>query len=152
MSNIRRNEWFPGFLDMFFTDETMPAYKRVSPSMNILESEDEYIVEIAALGLTKSDFTIQVNEDNILTVSMEKTQEKSSKKEPEEGVAVPQPKSVRYLRREFSTQSFEQKLVLPEDVLVEEISAKMENGVLSINVPKRKPEQKVTKHHRIEVQ
>ena len=156
MNSMRKNDWFPGLLDMFFTDDVAPLHRRVSPALNILESEDEYTVELAAPGLTKSDFEIHVDDSNILTISMEKqtmreespeTEEKSESKD----VAVPQHKPARYLRREFSSQSFEQKLVLPEDVVVDEISALVENGVLTVKVPKMKPEQKVAQHRKIDI-
>ena len=57
----------------------------------------------------------------------------------------------RYLRREFSYSKFEQALILPEDVVKEKISANASNGVLTIDLPKRTPEEKAKVNRIIEI-
>ena len=90
-------------------------------------------VELAAPGMTKKDFSININEDHNLVITMEKQQEDKDEKTC----------GCRYLRREFSYSKFQQTLILPDDVVSEKITAGMEHGVLTINLPKVTPEEKV---------
>jgi len=97
-------------------------FKAQTPALNILELEKEFKLELAAPGLEKSDFKLHV-ENNLLTVSVEKKEEKTEQKE-------------NYRRREFSFHSFKRSFELPQNVDADAISAKYENGVLSVHVPK----------------
>ena len=92
-------------------------------------NDKDYRVEVAAPGMTKNDFNIKIDENNNLVVSMEKKEEKNEDK-----------KDGRYLRREFSYSKFQQTMVLPDNVEKDKIEAKVENGVLSISIPKRTEE------------
>jgi HSP20 family protein len=74
--------------------------------------------------MKKEDFNVHINNEGNLIIKMES---KNEKKED---------KNTRYLRREFSYSKFEQTLILPDDVKKEEISAKVEHGVLTIELPK----------------
>ena len=74
-----------------------------APAINVIESEKDYRVEVAAPGMTKDDFNIRIDENDNLVVSMEKKEEKNEDK-----------KEGRYLRREFSYSKFQQTMVLPE--------------------------------------
>lgn len=94
-----------------------------TPAINILENEQEFKMELAAPGLTKSDFKIQV-ENNFLTISVEKKDEQNIEKE-------------NYRRREFSYQSFKRSFELPQNANSESISAKYEDGILNVIIPKR---------------
>lgn len=85
--------------------------------------------------MTKEDFKIHINEDNDLVISMEKKTE--STEGDKEGK-----KESRYLRREFSYSKFQQTLILPDDVDKDKIDAKVNDGVLTIELPKRTPEDK----------
>ena len=96
-----------------------------APAINVIESEKDYRVEVAAPGMTKDDFNIRIDENDNLVVSMEKKEEKNEDK-----------KEGRYLRREFSYSKFQQTMVLPENAEKEKIEAKVENGVLNIIIPK----------------
>ena len=81
--------------------------------------------------MTKEDFNVRIDEDNNLVISMEKKTE--NKEEKKEG---------RYLRREFSYSKFQQTLILPDDVDKDKIDAKVNDGVLTIELPKCTPEDK----------
>lgn len=102
-----------------------------TPALNILELDNEFKLELAAPGLEKSDFKIQI-ENNFLTISAEKKEEKNEEKE-------------NYRRREFSYQSFKRSFELPKDVNAEGIAAKYENGILNVSIPKTVVAQKSNK-------
>ena len=99
-----------------------------------------YKVEMAAPGMTKDDFKVNVDENNNLTICMEKKEEKKEEK-----------KDKKYLRREFSYSKFQQTILLPENVEKDKISAKVEHGILSIEIPKMKEEEKQKTFKAIEV-
>ena len=124
---IRRNSdsWLPDIFNDFFDNSWMERPIYTAPAINVLENEKEYEVELAAPGLTKEDFRVHVDNESTLHIEMEK------KTENKEGK-----KNGRYLRREFSYEKFQQTLLLPDDVDAEKIEAKVENGVLSVHLPK----------------
>lgn len=94
------------------------------PAVNIKETPDNYEVEVAAPGMTKKDFRVQL-EGNTLTISSEKTTQKE------------QSEDVRYTSREFSYQSFSRTFTLQKDVMdTERIQARYEDGVLHLLIPK----------------
>lgn len=74
-----------------------------APAINVIESDKDYKVEVAAPGMTKDDFTIHLSEDNELVITMEKKNENNQENK-------------KYLRREFSYSKFQQSLILPDDV------------------------------------
>ena len=115
----------PDIFNDFFDNSWMERPTYTAPAINVIESEHEYDVELAAPGLTKDDFNVHVDADNNLQIRMEK------KTETKEGK-----KHGRYLRREFSYEKFQQTLLLPDDVDAEKIEAKVENGVLTVQLPK----------------
>ena len=124
---IRRNSdnWLPDIFNDFFDNSWMERPTYTAPAINVMETEKEYEVELAAPGLTKEDFKVHVDEQNNLHIEMEK------KAENKEGK-----KHGRYLRREFSYEKFQQTLLLPDDVDAEKIEAKVEHGVLNVLLPK----------------
>jgi HSP20 family protein len=127
MLPVRRttDSWLPDIFNDFFDNSWMERPTYTAPAINVIESEHEYDVELAAPGLTKDDFNVHVDADNNLQIRMEK------KTETKEGK-----KHGRYLRREFSYEKFQQTLLLPDDVDAEKIEAKVENGVLTVQLPK----------------
>lgn len=129
MIPVVRATRFPGF----WGSEWIEKSSVTSPAINIVENDKEYKVEVAAPGLTKEDFHIEMHEDD-LTISMEKKAEK--KEENAEN---------KYLRRDFSYVSFSRRMILPDDANKEGITARMENGVLSVFIPKKKEEPVVPK-------
>ena len=145
MMPVRRTQgWLPGILDDFFGNEWVDKTSSPAPAVNVIETDKEYKVEIAAPGLTRDDFKIDINEDNELTVSMEKKVEKNEESEKEG-------KKHTYLRREFSYSSFRQRMILPDNVNVDNIDAKMENGVLTIDIPKKTEEEKRKNMRQIDI-
>lgn len=137
MMPVRRSNqtWLPSMFNDFFDNNWMVKANATAPAINVIESEKEYKVEVAAPGMTKDDFNIHINEDNDLVISMEKKTESTA------GDKEGKPES-RYLRREFSYSKFQQTLILPDDVDKDKIDAKVNDGVLTIDLPKRVPEEK----------
>ncbi len=127
MLPVMRNaeDWMPTMFDDIFDDKWMRHMNATAPAINVKENENAYDVEVAAPGMTKDDFQISVDKDNNLTIKMEK---KNEHKEED--------KKAHYLRREFNYSKFCQTLQLPEDCEQDKISAKVENGVVRINIPK----------------
>lgn len=122
---FHRNSWLPEVFNDFFNTDYMPRTNATAPAINVIENEKEYRVELAAPGMKKEDFDININQDGNLTIKME------CKREMKE-----EDRKARYLRREFAYSKYSQTLILPDDVDKEKISAKMEDGVLTINLPK----------------
>jgi HSP20 family protein len=131
---VKRSESFPAFSSMFgdffdkaFSDWTSSNFSLTNttlPATNIKETKDDFIVTMAVPGMNKKDFKIDLN-DNILTISSEKKEEKEDKDE-------------NYSRKEYSYQSFSRSFTLPKNVVNDEkISAKYENGELHITIPKK---------------
>lgn len=124
----KSQNWLPSVFNDFFDNEWMEKANSTAPAINVIESEKDYKIELAAPGMTKDDFNVRIDEDNCLVISMEKKNENKDEK-----------KDGRYLRREFSYSKFQQTLVLPDDVEKEHISAKVEHGVLTVDIPKKAP-------------
>ena len=132
MMPVRRTQsWLPSIFNDFFDNDWMVKANATAPAINVLETEKEYKVELAAPGMTKDDFNVRIDEDNNLVISMEKKTE--NKEEKKDG---------RYLRREFSYSKYQQTMLLPDDVDKEKISAQVENGVLNIDLPKFSEQEK----------
>ena len=98
-----------------------------APDINVLETPDEFRVELAAPGMKREDFNIEINEEHDLVISMEHHHEEEQPRDEEQS---------RYLRREFSYSKFEQTLILPDNVDEEKIQARMADGVLTLSIPK----------------
>ncbi len=127
MVPARHNQnWMPDIFNDFFDNTWMERPKATAPAINVLETPEAYQLELAAPGMTKADFDIHLDEDGDLVINMEK---KSSENEKQKG---------HYVRREFSYTKFQQTMLLPEDTDREAIAAKVENGVLTVNLPKIK--------------
>ena len=123
---------FPAFFDDFFNrdlfDWRQSNFSNTGtsmPAVNIRETNESFDVEMAAPGMTKNDFKIEL-EGNNLTISSEKKNEQEQKE------------GENYTRREFSYQSFCRTFNLPKDVVdAENIKAKYEEGVLKLQIPKK---------------
>jgi len=127
---VRKNQgWLPDVFNDFFDTDWMERANATAPAINVIESDKDYKVELAAPGMKKEDFTVRINEENELVVSMEHKEDKEE--DPKENK-----KTRRYLRREFSYSKFQQNLILPDDVDKNKIEAKVENGILTVTLPK----------------
>lgn len=138
---LKNRAFFPGIVDEFFGRDFLPNLFEFQtginmPSVNIIEGKEDFRIEVAAPGLEKGDFKINL-ENNVLTISSEK-EEKSEEKEE------------RYMRREFSYTSFRRSFSLPQTVEAEKTTANHNNGVLTITIPKRE-EAKVKPAKQIEI-
>jgi len=122
---MRNSAWLPTVFNDLFDTEFMPKANCTAPAINVKENDKAYTVELAAPGMKKEDFNVHINDDGNLIIKMEQKQEQKE-----------EDKSVRYLRREFSYSKFEQTLILPDDVEKSKISAKVEHGVLTVELPK----------------
>ena len=122
---MRTNNWIPTVFNDFFDTDFMPRANCTAPAINVKETDKAYVVELAAPGMKKEDFNVHINDEGNLIIKMES---KNDKKEED--------KNTRYLRREFSYSKFEQTLILPDDVKKEDISAHVDNGVLTVELPK----------------
>lgn len=96
------------------------------PSVNIKESDETFIIELAAPGMKKDDFEIELNK-NVLSISSEKEDEQ-----------VQEDDKARYTSREFSFHSFKRSFTLPKTVSADDIEARYVDGVLKITIPKLK--------------
>lgn len=125
--NPSMNPLFGNFLsDDFFNWPATNAERTrgYSPAVNIAEDENGFTLDIAAPGLKKEDFDIKV-EHEMLTISAEVKTENEDK-------------TPNYTRKEFGFTSFKRSFRITEDQInQEEITARYENGVLSIALPKK---------------
>lgn len=153
------NHWVPSIFNDFFNSDIIVRNSATAPAINVLETEKEYKVEVAAAGMRKEDFKINIDSENDLTITMEKncnckeeeccTDKKCDNEKCDEEKCEPKG---RYLRREFSYTKFQQTLIMPENADTSKIVAKVKHGVLHINIPKKTtaPENKVSRNIAIE--
>lgn len=121
------NNWFD---DSFFDTELMPRVNATAPAVNVKENDKAYVMDIAAPGLKKEFVRMNVDQDGNLNVAIENKMEHKQENKKEH-----------YLRREFSYSNYEQTYVLPDDVDKDKISAKVNDGILEINMPKLAPQE-----------
>ncbi len=131
-SNGSRLNSFPMLFDDFFNRDlfnwgtnNFSGTNTTVPAVNIRETSEHYEVEVAAPGMSKEDFKVELD-GNQLTISSEKTNQNEDSQDN------------RFTRREFSYQSFERSFTLHKDVVdLDRIHAKYENGLLQLIIPKR---------------
>ena len=127
MMPVRRSQnWLPSIFNDFFENQWMERVNTTTAAINVFETDNEFKVEVAAPGLKKEDLTIRLDQDNQLNITMEKKDERNEEK-----------KNGRYLRREFNYSKFQQNLILPDEIEKDKIEAKVEEGVLTITIPKK---------------
>lgn len=131
MSLVKFSNQFPSLFDRFFdndmydwSNKNFSQTNTTLPSVNIKAGTEAFEVEMVAPGFEKADFKIDLN-NNMLTISSEKKKEDELKE------------GEQFTRREFSYQSFSRSFTLPETADNEKISAKYENGILNILIPKK---------------
>ena len=126
-----RNNWMPTLFEDFLNTDLMPRTGSTAPAVNVKESETAYTMELAAPGIKKEYCRVNINQDGNLTIAIENKCEHKN-----------EDKKHHYLRREFSYSNYEQSYTLPEDVERDKISAKVEDGILTVTMPKMAKEEK----------
>lgn len=129
MLPVFKTRSLPGLFDEFFNGNLLPNYIeegawKSTPAVNIYENNERFEIEIAAPGLEKEDFKIDLKNEYLLVYS----EKKDKKEEKEKGKVV---------RSEFRYSSFQRSFALPKEVDIAAIKASHKNGVLSIELPKK---------------
>ena len=122
---MNSNSWFPTVFDDFFNSDWMPKMKATAPAVNVKEDAKAYTMEVAVPGIKKEFCRVNINEDGNLDIAIENKMEHKE-----------EDKKQHYLRREFSYSNYQQTYVLPDDIVKENIAAKVDDGVLTITMPK----------------
>ena len=135
------DDFFNQSLERFFggTSNGSRRGQLTQPAVNVTESDEAYAVHVAAPGMSKDAFAVNV-EDNVLRISAE------AKSESNEG-----DEDAGYHRREFSYSSFERRFSLPDNVDDDAIQASYEDGILKLTIPKLSPEEQQPRSRRIEI-
>ena len=120
------NDYFKPWNEWYDTEGSLTGRMITIPPVNISETRDQFIVSLAAPGMSKEDFKIDV-EGNMLTISSEKEE-----------------KLDRFTRKEYSYFSFSRSFTIPEEVNKEKIEASYENGILNLFLPRKEEFKKVT--------
>lgn len=121
-------DWFPN--GNLFKQDTLPA-------VNILDNKDKYQLSLAAPGLKKGDFHIDI-EGNILTISCEKEDTKEEK-------------DALHTRKEYNYSSFSRSFTIPDEVHKEKIEAEYEDGLLKVSLPKKEEARKAAITRQVQV-
>ena len=119
------NSWFPTVFDEFFNNDWMPKMQTTAPAINVKENSNAYTMEFAVPGIKREFCRVNLNADGNLEVTIENKLEHKEENKKEH-----------YLRREFSYSNYQQVYVLPDDVVKDNIGAKVDNGVLTITMPR----------------
>ena len=122
---LNANNWFPTVFDDFFNNDWMPRMKATAPAVNVKEDAKAYTMELAVPGIKKEFCRVHINADGNLEVAIENKLEHKEENKKEH-----------FLRREFSYSNYQQTYVLPDDIEKDHIAAKVDNGVLTITLPK----------------
>lgn len=137
---MNSNSWFPTVFDDFFNSDWMPKMKATAPAVNVKEDAKSYTMEVAVPGIKKEYCRVNINADGNLEVAIENKLEHKEENKKEH-----------YLRREFSYSNYQQTYVLPDNIVKDNISAKVDNGVLTIVMPKVTQEETQKVQRRIEI-
>ncbi len=143
MLPVFRSRNLTDLFDEFFNSNLLPNFVeegawKSTPAVNIFENNEKFEIEVAAPGLEKEDFKIDLKNDHLVVYS----EKKDKKEEKEKGKVV---------RSEFKYSSFQRSFALPKEVDVTNIKASHKNGVLTIELPK-KTEYKENWSRQIEIQ
>ena len=119
------NNWLPSLIDEMFNNDYSggTAMRTSHPAVNIAENDEGFHLEMIIPGFTKEDVAIEVDKD-VLTISSEVQEENEERTE-------------QFTRKEFVKKSFKRSFNLPETVNQDSIKGSYENGILSIELPKK---------------
>ena len=129
---MKFNEVVDGVFNKSLSDIIGTDFSFTQPALTIIEEEDHFSVELAAPGMDKADFNIEMN-NGILSISAE---QRSEKEEEEPGT---------YKRREYNYSDFKRSLRIAESVDTENISASYDKGILLIELAKKNKAEVETK-------
>ncbi len=133
VNSRRRNPFFPAHFDAFLNEVVKTNnFVKQKPLVNVSETDESFILEVAAPGLKKEDIDLKI-EDEALIISSKKEETKEN-----------------YTRREFNFNNFERRFQLNETIDAENIKANFEDGILNIVLPKIVEETKDT-NRKIEI-
>jgi len=113
----------PGLSEDIWNDFFTPVKRNSNVSVNIIEGKSDFRIEVAAPGMDRKNFRVDLDKD-ILTISAEHKE-------------LDEEKNENYVRREFGFSSFKRTFTLPEMVDAEKIKASHKDGILTINIPKK---------------
>ena len=133
------NKWIDTLFNTTLADAMGTDFTVSTPSVNIVEHDNQFVMQLAAPGLEKSDFNINI-ENDYLVISTEKKTEKE-----ETG------KDGKFTRREFNYKSFKRSFQLDNNINREGITAAYQNGVLNITLPKKEESAKKPSTTTIEI-
>ena len=142
---MRTNNHLPSLIENLFGRDVNDIFNTNTasftnvPAVNVVEHQDGFRIEVAAPGLKKEDFKLNLNHNNLIISGYQETQNGEQDKDAE-----------KYTRREFSYSSFQRTFTLPGSVDAEQIQATYTDGVLKIEIPKRE-EAKVKPPRQIEI-
>jgi len=135
LSNLMTSNFFDAadffgrdLLDVGLFDDKFWNGKTTEPAMNILETDTDFEIELVAPGFSKKDFEVSID-NGYLNISAEKS---TSKEEEEKN----------YTRKEFSYNSFDRSLLLPDNIIEEDVKAKYKDGILRFKLVKKEEEKK----------
>jgi len=132
--NNNNNKVFPSLMNEFFNDDfrmNVINNNHSVPSVNSIENDNSFEIDLAVPGMKKDDFTIQLN-DKVLVISSENTNSVENN-------------SMRL--NEFNYSSFQRSFTVPETVELDKIKANYKNGILKVKLPKKKDS--ITKPNRV---
>jgi HSP20 family protein len=143
-SLIKTNEMFPTVFEDFFKPwnewfDNGGLWGKVMriPAVNVTDNKDNFLVSVAAPGMKKNDFKIDINGD-MLTISCEKEETREEKEK-------------KYTRKEYNYSSFSRSFTLPDNVTRSKIEATYDDGVLHLRLPKSEESKKAAEIQRISV-
>ena len=130
LARINRNYvpayWDDFFNDKFFNQVNSTNCKGSHPAVNVSEEDKVYTIEVAAPGIARKDFNLEI-ENDVLTISSEKKENQEENKQ-------------NFLRREFNYETFKRSFQLPETIDQDQIKATHEAGILTLTLPKKEAE------------
>ncbi|MDC0479661.1 Hsp20/alpha crystallin family protein [Flavobacteriaceae bacterium] len=133
-NNNNNNKVFPSLMNEFFNDDfrmNVINNNHSVPSVNSIENDNSFEIDLAVPGMKKDDFTIQLN-DKVLVISSENTNSVENNS---------------MSLNEFNYSSFQRSFTVPETVELDKIKANYKNGILKVKLPKKKDS--ITKPNRV---
>ena len=123
LSNIKLDDFIDGLFNKSISDFMGSDFIQTRPSLNVIEKEDAFLVELAAPGLDKSDFKISIDK-NILSIAVDKSEAHESEND-------------HFKRREYNYYQFNRRISISDKADVAKIKASYDQGILKIHIAKK---------------